>query len=82
MLVVWDEEEREETVKKIILIIVIIVIVVVISFIETFSRSFLSLKLISKSQVLNSFAKNLLKPFFFPISSSQIREPITGFCEF
>ena len=45
-----------------------------------FSRSLLSLDLISKSWMLSAFAKNFLKPFFFSGSTSQVWKSIIRFC--
>ena len=78
ILVVWEDKKKEELVKK---FIVIIVFVVLISFFEELFFFSLCLDLISKSWMSGIFAENLLK-HFFPISTSQMRDPIRGFFDF
>ena len=43
-------------------------------------QSLLSLDLSSKSLMSGALSKNLLRSFFLPVSTSRIKEPITGFC--
>ena len=45
----------------------------------SFEQSFLSLDLSSKSLMSGAYYKNLLRTFFFPISTSRMRIPITDF---
>ena len=58
---------------------IIIIIIITLLKNSSFSRNLLSLSLISRFLMSGAFSRNLLKPFF-PMSTSLIKEPITGFC--
>ena len=68
--------------KKSIFTIIIVIIIVVNPLLKNSlpSRSLLSLDLSSKSLMFGALSKNLLRSFFLPMSTSRIKEPITGFC--
>ena len=60
----------------------IIIITIVVSSIKKFPSiaKFISLNLSFKSLISNTLSKNMPRSFFLPMSTSRIKEPITGFC--